>query len=354
MRLFGQQLQYQFRHRRRQIGIQLTRRLRVLRCHRHQHGHRILARERLRSGRHLVHHAAQAEQIAPGIDRLAFDLLGGHVRRRPHDEAGIRQLGPLAADLHQSEIENLGTNGRRRAARGGRRERAAANAPLFAPFAARLQKNVRRLDVAMNQAVLVCRDQPTADLDAQAQQLGHAGPAAMPQPAIERFAAQEFRREVGNILVYADLMNGNDVIALQRRHHARFTQKALARHRVLRDLRLHDLERHQPLQLGVQRFEDDPHSPLSDNAQHLIVCQPTELIRRPRRRKERISLLLRFAWPGRQRVAILRLVPGGDFLLALESRQHRPAADFRLGIVRRRIGRQQLSALDTTNRRAAQ
>ena len=53
-----------------------------------------------------VEHAAQAEQVAAGVDRLAAGLLRRHVLRRAGDHAGLRQAGVVDRP-GQAEVGDL-------------------------------------------------------------------------------------------------------------------------------------------------------------------------------------------------------------------------------------------------------
>ena len=89
-------------------------------------------RERRLSGDHLVQHAAQAVDVAPAVDsRIGHRLLGTHVRRRAERDAGARELGAAA----------LGDRAR--------------DAEIGDERLAVLQQDVLRLDVAVNDALLV-------------------------------------------------------------------------------------------------------------------------------------------------------------------------------------------------------
>ena len=80
------------------------------------------------------------------VDRLAAGLLGRHVLRRAGHDAALRQAG-VVDGAGQTEIGELD------------------------PLDAVLQQDVRRLDVAMHQALGVGRGQALRGLDADAQDL---------------------------------------------------------------------------------------------------------------------------------------------------------------------------------------
>ena len=44
------------------------------------------------AGEHFVEHRAERKDVRAGIDRLALELLGGHVWKRPEDRAACGQM----------------------------------------------------------------------------------------------------------------------------------------------------------------------------------------------------------------------------------------------------------------------
>jgi hypothetical protein len=59
------------------------------------------------SGGHAVEHAAEAEQVAAGIDRFAAGLLGGHGGRRSGDGPARCQVGIIEHGPGQADVEDL-------------------------------------------------------------------------------------------------------------------------------------------------------------------------------------------------------------------------------------------------------
>src|SRR5688572_6812630 len=91
------------------------------------HGRRALARERLLAGQELVEHDAGGKEVRPAVHGLAEKLLGRHVGRRSDRRTRLRELRGL--DARDTEIGNL-------------------------EVAVRQQDQVRRLDVAVHDALL--------------------------------------------------------------------------------------------------------------------------------------------------------------------------------------------------------
>ena len=127
----------------REIGIQFAQRP-VLRLRDLlQNRQRRIALKRRLAGAHLVDDRAEAEQVGPGVARFADGLLGRHVQRRARDKTGARQLH-IVGDAGQAEIGQLHAVVRR------------------------LQQNIARLDVAMDEPLRVGRRQALRDLHADA------------------------------------------------------------------------------------------------------------------------------------------------------------------------------------------
>ncbi len=74
------------------------------------------------------------------IGCLAASLLGRHVVRRAGDDAGVRETGVID----------------------GSRQTEVGQQDSFDPF---FQQDVRRLDVAMDHTLFVCRREPRGSLD---------------------------------------------------------------------------------------------------------------------------------------------------------------------------------------------
>ena len=122
-----------------------------------QHAVARLGAERRPAGTHRVEHAAQAEQVAPLIDRLAAGLLRRHVLRRAGDDAGLRQAG-VVGRAGEAEIGQLH------------------------PLDAVGQQDVGRLHVAVNQPLGMGGGQPGGGLHADAEDFGQGHRSVVVQP----------------------------------------------------------------------------------------------------------------------------------------------------------------------------
>ena len=102
------------------------------------------AAKRRNARRHLVEHAAQAEEIGTAIERFPPRLFGRHVLRRAGDDPPARKRD-VVGRAGQAEVGEHG------------------------PFDAFFQQDVGGLHVAMHQALLVGRRQPGRGLHADAE-----------------------------------------------------------------------------------------------------------------------------------------------------------------------------------------
>ena len=91
-RVLRQHLMHDAAQRRRQVGTQRFQRLRRLLQVLHGHAQRRFAGKRRRAGQHVVAGHAERVDVAPRIERLAFDLLGAHVERRAQRDADLGQV----------------------------------------------------------------------------------------------------------------------------------------------------------------------------------------------------------------------------------------------------------------------
>src|SRR5207248_8269688 len=109
-----------------------------------------------RASKHLVENHARGEEIRAHVRRLAADLLGRHVADGAEDRAALRvqRLADRLEELGDAEVENL------------------------QPPVAR-EEEVGRLQVAVDDALVVGRAQPLRELSCQ---LGRAARNERPPP----------------------------------------------------------------------------------------------------------------------------------------------------------------------------
>jgi hypothetical protein len=114
---------------------------------------------------------------------------------------------------------------------------------------------------------------------------------------------EELHRQEGNAAVLADLVDGDDVIVLDRGRRPRLAQEALPGTLAGGHGRQHRLEGHEPRQSRVLGAEDDAHAPDPEHLQDAVGTEPALLPGRSRRREEMTQLPL----PGVRRPIIYRL-----------------------------------------------
>ena len=214
------------------------------------YGQGALGAKRGPSSTHRVEHASQTEQVGPRINRQALGLFGRHVLRRAGHVAGPRHAH-VVGSASQTEVGDLD--------------------PLDAVF----QEDVRRLDVAMDDTLLVGSGQPGGDLQTNPQSLLQAELPLAVDLLLQRLAIDEFHHQVG----WSTLLDGIDghyVIMTYRGHGPRLPQKTLLGRRVRGQLRREQLDGHDAVELGVDALQDDAHPPPADNLGDLILCQPAQ------------------------------------------------------------------------------
>jgi hypothetical protein len=160
----------------------------------------------------LVEHDPQREQVGPCVDRVATDLLGGHVGHRPHDLPGRRErcghgrrlrgaqpgLGPL--ELREAEIQHLH------------------------PALSR-HHHVRRLQVTVHHAALVCRRQRLRERDPQVQHARDRQPAGAHQLG-EALALDQLHRQEANAVVLLHRVEHHDARMIEARDRPRLALEA--------------------------------------------------------------------------------------------------------------------------------
>jgi hypothetical protein len=182
---------------------------------------------------------------------------------------------------------------------------------LHPPAVRGLQPDVGRLDIAVDETALVGRLQPERDLPPQAQNLGDGRLAAALEPAVQRQTFEEFHREERHAAVLADLVDGDDMVALHGGGGLGLAQEAAVGGLVGGQFRFHDLERDFPFQAEVLGQEDDAHTAAAQHLEHTVPAEPADFARPQRRRQEVVHLLRGLRAP-RRRPGRWRSVGGGS------------------------------------------
>jgi len=197
-----------------------------------------LALERPRSAEHLAQDRAEAEDVGARIDGRAVDLFRRHVCRRAGEALAqfvAPGLRPVRGRLQDgdAEIEDL--------------ERAVGG-----------DEEVVRLDVAVDDALLVGRGQPARQLQREVQ--GAFGrKRAASQALAQRLAAQQFLHEVGLAGETPHIVDGDDVGVRERPGGARFLCQPRQLRRIVRSGGEH-LDRDLASELDVAGREDPAHA----------------------------------------------------------------------------------------------
>jgi hypothetical protein len=166
------------------------------------------------SRRHLVEYGTEAEQIRPGVELFTARLLRRHEGHSADRCPGNREMflrdgggrqggrgGPLPLRFRQTEIENF-------------------------CLAALRDEDVRRLDVAMNDLLLMRRVERVGNLNRQFEQVWHREGLAG-NPVLQRAPFEQLHRDEPRLVVLADVVNRADIRMVQRGRCARFALKAL-------------------------------------------------------------------------------------------------------------------------------
>ncbi len=276
-RVLGKQRVDQLGQRRRHLGVERANGPWRVANQGHQHRHRLAAGKRELSRGQSVEHATQAEQVGAGIDRAAERLLGRHVRRSSEDGPLLSEVGAVIGGPRQAEIQDPdAVQAAERARQGGRRRDTARLTGVRRIRFARFEPEVRRLDVAVDQAARVGGGQAEGDLTADARRLADRRAVAGAQPLLQAAPAQQLHRQEWHAAVFADLVDGDDVIVLDLRRRPRLAQEALAGRRLLRLRRQHHLQGNAAVQGGILSEEDHAHAALAHELQHAIRTEPAE------------------------------------------------------------------------------
>jgi hypothetical protein len=125
----------------------------------------------------------------------------------------------------------------------------------------------------MDDAVRVRVLDTFADLDCQIELARQAHPLRTRQTLLQIFPIQIFHGEVRLALVLAQVVDGHDVFVRQVPGGASLSEEALPQLRIELLRSQYELERHDPLEDGVERAVDDAHAALSELFLELIPAE---------------------------------------------------------------------------------
>ncbi len=171
------------------------------------------------AGEQFVEHGSQSVDIGgrPTVLQAARGLLWGHVRRRPQQRPATRGLAVNLSEFRQAEVGELRregkTVGRGTAARGGR--------------GARLEQNVAGLDIAVQNAAVVCRLDTVGQRGDDLRGVERGDFLASFEPPRERWSGAIGRGDVVQRAVFAHFVNGDQVGMVERPGGLRFAEEAV-------------------------------------------------------------------------------------------------------------------------------
>ena len=196
------------------------------------HDGRVAAIEWPDAGQHLVQQHAERPDVAPVIDCTTADVFGAHVSQGAEASRIVNRRQVVYGG--NAEIENL-------------------------HGAVAEQHDVRRLDVAMNDAARVRGARTTRDLHSDRNRVLEWQPPPL-QASRDRLAVVERHREEQLPLVcLANLKDRADVWMIERRRRTRFREEALFRRRLFAEVWWQELQRDVASQPRVVRLVDDSH-----------------------------------------------------------------------------------------------
>ena len=131
-------------------------------------------------------------------------------------------------------------------------------------------KDICRLDIAMNDALAVRRVEGIGDFDPDGEELIQFHRTAVDQ-VLERLAAEAFHHDEGMAFMLADLVNGADVGMIQRGGGAGLAAKTLEGLRVLGRIFGQKLQGNEAAELSVLGLVDDSHAPAAKQVENPVV-----------------------------------------------------------------------------------
>ena len=144
------------------------------------------------------------------------------------------------------------------------------------------QEQVLGLEIAVDDALLVCGRQTARDLDAVLDGLARAERARR-HPVAQRLALQQLRDDVGRAVVLAGVVDGDDVGVVEGAGGFGLVLEAAQALGVLGEVGVDDLERYVAGKPLVTRAIDLAHPALAEQGQHLV--RPDASARREVRRR---------------------------------------------------------------------
>ena len=135
-------------------------------------------------------------------------------------------------------------------------------------------KNIRWLDIAMNDPLAVRRFQRIRNFHADVQQQLqiHRTPR---NPMLQRGPIEEFHRQVGLPAVFANFVNRADIRMVQRRRRSRLTPESLERLRIRRQFIRKEFQRHMPAKIRILSLVHHTHPAAAKLLDHAVMRDGT-------------------------------------------------------------------------------
>ena len=201
--------------------------------------------KRKRMREHLVHDNAERIQIASCISLQTARLLGSDIMHRSH--CGLRPLGAVSV-FKRSDAEICDFDD-----------------------AVFVDHDVLRLDIAMDNAVIMCVLKGLADLRGKERRLLCRELSLLSEILLHCDALDELHHDIVHLLAVADVIYRNDVRMRKHRDSLRLSLEPSAQLNVCRDFIAQDFYGDKAIQPAVQSLKDNRHSAASDNLQDLVT-----------------------------------------------------------------------------------
>ncbi len=183
-------------------------------------------------------------------------LLGAHVLRRPEHGARSRARRPGRAgvsELRDTEVDDL--------------------RDIHVIFLVTDQKHVLRLEVAVDDAALVCPGEGTTDVQRDTRRLFRRETALAIEPVIQGLACEKLHDDVRTPVVpHALVVDLHDMLAAEPRRGACLVDEALPHVVARRVLGVDELHRHTRPEVLVDAFPDRPHPAAPEEARQAILA----------------------------------------------------------------------------------
>ena len=210
----------------------------------HRDGDEAVAGERHASGQKFEEDDPQRVDVGRRLDVAPPRLLGRDVARRPEDGSGLRH----ALDLERAGDPEVGHLG------------------LPVP----VQDHVLRLDVAVDEPVVVREREAAGDLDRELERAANRHRPALVETLLQRLAVDELEDDELPPVLLAAVDDRDDVRVRELCDGARLAAEALHILVVSRVVLMQDLQRDVPLEQGVVRLVDAGHAARADELLDLV------------------------------------------------------------------------------------